>query len=84
MKLGELKICKDMLVLAYDKKLRSKTRAFCKLFSIIDLKNKIYNKLDAKNIKDQWFEVKIYNSTIIKAENGLIRFYENQIKKIGS
>ena len=44
-----------MLVLAYKKKLSSKTRAFCKLFSIIELKNKIYNKLDVKNKNNQWF-----------------------------
>ncbi len=40
MKLGELKIFQDMLVLTYDKRARGNTRGSCKLFQIIKIKNR--------------------------------------------
>ena len=63
-----------MLVLAYDSKSNSKTRGFCKLFKIIELKNKT----------DKELFVKVHNNTIIKARNTLIRHFTNQIKLSGS
>ena len=52
-----------MLVLAYDKKGIGNTRGSCKLFQIIELKNRA----------EQELEIKIHKNTIIKARNGLIR-----------
>ena len=63
-----------MLVLAYDSKSNSKTRGFCKLFKIIELKNKT----------DKELFVKVHNNTIIKVRKGLIRHFTNQIKLSGS